>query len=306
MKEKIDFTKLLCGEYHLEESLEMVNWFFSTGLEGNYEEQRGWHRCGINQLLYGYSANNENNHGEPFPIESPSRLRSFVTSIFVRAIVSPRSWDGKGKIAEWRTKNRIGMGKYRIFNFPDGSKNDAISLLWKIADYKNRKIKEKFAHPDYPNRTRPRIIDVTFSTCGKGYYVNIEFSFWEFNYEPGWTVEIATQKKGEYLGDFLARAERKLKAMTVNTKATNRLAFETENNFQTYSLRGCFNCAWRKHDKKNYCDLMKCHRGVKNCTIDNPKNHYCDEWEYYDMEKTQTCIPLSDRASAAPGVKKEA
>ena len=309
MKTKIDFTKLLCEEYHhfrLEEELEMVNWFFSTGLEGNYEEQRGWNRSGINQLLYGYSGNNEDHHSVPFPIEGPNGyLRNFITSLFVRAIISPRSWDGKGKIAEWRTKNKIGMGKYRFFNFPDTTKNDARKLLWKIADYKNKEMKKKIAHPDYPNRTKPKIIDIKFSTYGEGYFVEIMFSFWEFNYEPGWRETIATQKKGEYIGDFLARAERKLKKITVNTNATKRLAFETENHFQTYTQRGCFNCIWLGHDKKYYCDLMKCHRGVKNSTIDAPCNHICDEWEYHDMKKTQTVVPLSDRASAALGVSKK-
>ena len=311
MKVKIDFTKLLCEEYHhfwIDEELEMVNWFFSTGLEGGYEEKRGWHRSGINQLLYGYSANNENYHSVPFPIgDSNGYLRNFITSIFVRAIVSPRSWDGKGKIAEWRTKNKIGMGKYRFFNFPDITQNDARRLLWKIANYKNKEMKKKYAHPDYPNRTQPKIIDIKFSTYGEGYFVEIMFSFWQFNYEAGWRETIAVQRKGEYIGDFLARAEKKLKVITVNTNSSKRLAFEMTNNFQTYSQKGCFNCGWQKRDKKqHYCDLMKCYRGIKDCIIYHIQNHCCDEWVYYDMTKTQTEVPpLSDRASAALGVSKK-
>jgi len=312
MKIKIDFTKLLWNYhcYSLDVHLEMINWFFATGLEGDYEKQRGWNRSGINQLLYGYSANNENYHAVPFPIDWSKRLREFMTSIFVRAIVSPASCGGGEKeIAEWREKNKIGLGKYRFFEFPvrqsheaNPGRCDTSYYLHMVAEYEGKELKKEYAHPDYLNRTCPKIIGVTFSTCGKGYFVEIMFSFWEFNYEPGWSETIATQRKGEHIGDFLARAYKKLKAITVNTEATKRLKFETENNFQTYTKKGCYNCTWIERNKNLECGLMKRHRGVKNCSIDAPSNHICDEWQYHDKRKPQTSVPLSDRASAARGI----
>jgi hypothetical protein len=300
MRVKIDFTKLLYEWYYhfdIEICLEMINWFFATGLEGDYEVKSGWHKSGINQLLYGYSACNHD-VANPFPINSG--LREFITAIFVRAIVSPTSWDGKGKIAEWRKNNNIELGKYRFFDFPvskrkekNPCRNDTRYYLHRVADYEGKELKKKYFHPDYPNRTKPRIIKVTFSTYGKGYFVDIDFSFWEFNYEPGWTEEIAKQKPGEHIGDFLARAERKLKMITVNTEATERLAFETKHNFKTFSEKGCFNCILLRHDdKENYCGMMAFYKRTKSCAIDVPNNHYCDHWrfQYEDDSNPQNYI----------------
>jgi len=289
MKIKIDFTKLLCEtfcHFNLDIELEMINWFLATSLKGDYEEQKGWNRSGINQLLYGYSANNESHKAKPFPIEN-GNLRDFITSIFVRAIVSPVSWDGKGRIEKWRKDNKIGLGKYRFLDFPEKSGNDPRRLLWDISAYKNKELKKEFAHPEYPNRTKPKIIDVKFSTYGEGYYVLIEFSFWEFNYEPGWTEEIAWQEPNEYIGDFLARAKEKLKTITVNSEATERLAFETKHNFQTYSEKGCFNCIWKREELPGcYCGKMAFYKKTDSCFIDDPKNHCCDEWDFSYDENT--------------------
>ena len=294
MRVKIDFTKLLYEDYHhfrLDIGLEVINWFLKTGLEGNYERWHGWYTSGINQLIYGYSACNDIAHAEYFPIEHNLHdLRDFMVSIFGRAIISPYANHGGSKeIAEWRAKNKIALGKYRFLNFPDSTINrDVSGLLCRIALYEKKELKKKYAHPTHLYRTRPRIIMVKFSTSGSGYFVQIMFSFWEFNYEPGWRETIATQREGEYIGDFLARAERKLKSITVNTEATKRLSFETKNHFQTYSERGCFNCIWGKKVKKFYCDLMKFHRRIKRCTIDDPCNHVCDEWELHDRCKVQS------------------
>lgn len=310
MKTKVDFTKLLYEDYYtfdFEICLEMVNWFFSTGLEGDYEVKSGWHRSGINQLLYGYSANNHD-HAEPFPIKND--LRNFITAIFVRAIVSPVSWDGKGKIAEWRNKNKIGLGKYRFFDFPVSKRHEdnpgrcnTRYYLWKIADCEGKELKKRYFHPDYPDRTRPKIIKVTLSTIGKGYFINIDFSFWEFNYEYGgssWTKEIAYQKLGEHIGDFFARAYKILKKLTVNTEANERIAFETKYNFITFADKGCFNCSWLRRDKGYFCGLMAFSKRTKLCRIISPNNHYCDAWRFEvpDDKKLKNLVPLSDRTAA--------
>ena len=281
-KIKIDFRKLLCEEYYhfnIDIGLEMVNWFLAKGLEGDYEVQYGWNRSGINQLLYGYSANNENEYAPPFPI---IKIRDFLTSIFVRAVVSSSSWDGKGKIAEWRKNNKIGIDKWRYFYFPEKTSNCPRSALWRIADYEGKELKKNvFWFSEYPSRTRPKIIGLTFSTYGKGYFVEIMFSFWEFNYELGWKETIAYQKPGEYIGDFLVRAEKILKRLTINTDATKRLAFETKYNFITFSKKNCSNCnRLEKTGNKYYCSCMEFHEGRRVCEIDNPNDHLCDEWGY--------------------------
>jgi hypothetical protein len=116
VKIKVDFKKLVWGYYHsgtvsLAMELEMINWFFKTGLENdNYQESHGWYRSGINQLLYGYSGNNEPNHCEPFPIHNANYLTSFMQSIFVRAVLTPYSHDGfPKKIAQWRIVKERGL-----------------------------------------------------------------------------------------------------------------------------------------------------------------------------------------------------
>jgi len=326
MKTKVDFTKLLYewySHFDIEICLEMINWFLATGLEGDYEVQSGWHRSGINQLIYGYSANNHD-HAEPFPINSCQGFNDFMTAIFVRAIVAPISWDGKGKIEEWRNKNKIGMGKYRFFDFPVSKRKetnpgrcDTQYYLWRVAECEGKELKKRYFHPDYPNRTKPKIIKVTFSTIGKGYFVDIDFSFYEFNYEPGWTREIARQYKGEHIGDFLARAYKILKSITVNTEATERLVFETKNNFQTFSDKCCANCLWLNYWKKEehgnlqsnenaeeyYCDQMRFYnrkRRDKGCMIDDPNNHCCDQWtfEYKDENRNPQIFITEEKKKA--------
>jgi hypothetical protein len=98
MKIKVDFKKLVWGDYYpfrLNLELEMINWLFKTGLEGGgYQEQPGWSRSGVNQLLYGYSGNDEIGHTEPFPIHNSDYLRCFINAVFTRAFLAPYSYNG--------------------------------------------------------------------------------------------------------------------------------------------------------------------------------------------------------------------
>jgi hypothetical protein len=216
MKVKVDFTKLLTEQYwwfREDICLEMVNWFLKTGLEGDYEVQSGWYRSGINQLLYHYSMNNENYHAVPFPIDGG--LRDFITGIFVRAIVSPASWDdfpgARKKIIEWRTKNKIELGRYRVFDFPHPSLPSIGICISYLSDYKGKLLKKEYAHPDFPERLRPFIAGVIFSTYGDGYFVEVEFKFDMDGYEySSWKMDREKQEQGEYIGDFLKRSLRKL------------------------------------------------------------------------------------------------
>ncbi|GHU59223.1 hypothetical protein FACS189444_4170 [Spirochaetia bacterium] len=280
MKQKVDFKKLLCGDYwnfSPEIDFEMINWFFKTGLQGQYETTPyKWHRAGINQLLWGYSMNNENNHYVPFPIGGAEEMSNFVRAIMVNAIVAPNSWDGNAaKIAEWREKNKISLDQYRMMTFPDPNTNDPRRLLWHIADFKGREIKKEFAHPGYKKRTVSRIIQVIFSTYGHGYFVKVEFSFWEFNYEPGWSMPIAEQGRGEYLGDFLLRAKQKLEEITV--EIDDRALFQEKEHFIDFSERGCFNCVWTEDEEPGICGRMNLHK-IKNPTIDRKGRCFCDSW----------------------------
>jgi hypothetical protein len=284
MKEKVDFKKLVRGDYYhfgLDLELEMINWLFKTGLEGKgYQERRGWYRSGVNQLLYGYSGNDEIYRYVPFPIYNAGYLRCFMNAIFTRAFLAPHSSPGFTKqIALWRERNKINIEKYRFFNLPEPSPNYPNDFLWKISAYRGKELKKRFFHPDFPNRTRPRIIAVTFSTCGEGYFVKIEFSFWEYGYKSGWTYNVASQNEGEYIGDFLKRVDARLKFYTAGAETDERTRFEKENNFIRFSERGCFNCIWYNHRSPHTCGCMEI-RGIKNCSITNPKNHLCDEWEY--------------------------
>jgi hypothetical protein len=153
-------------------------------------------------------------------------------------------------------------------------------LLWFIADFKGRELKKEYAHPKYPKRTIPRIISIKFSTYGHGYFVSAEMSFWEFNYEPGWTINIAEQGKGEYIGDFLKRALDNLKEITV--EQDDRQMFEDGKHFIDFHKRGCFNCEWHEKENCGICGLMDFHK-IKNPKISLQGMALCDEWRLRDF-----------------------
>jgi hypothetical protein len=283
MKVKVDFKKLVWGHYYpfnffLE--LEMINWLFKTGLEGGgYQEQDGRYRSGINQLLYGYSSNDEIYHYSPFPIHSADYLHCFITAIFARAFLAPISWGGSGKIALWRKRNKIDIEKYKFFNLPKPSPNDPMDIIREISRYKGKELKRSLFHPEFTGRSHPRIIGITFSTYGERYFVSIAFSFWEFNYEPGWKYSVAKQNDGEHIGDFLRRAEKELGRITINTNICERLQFNEKNHFVDFRDKNCGNCAWlNDEDEAPICRLMEFH-GIKKNTLENKYNHLCDKWE---------------------------
>ena len=151
MKIKVDFNKLVWGYYrlfHLDIELAMINWLFKTGLQGDgYQERHGWYRSGINQLLYGYSGNDELYHTESFPIHDTDVLDGFIRSIFVRAFLAPYSSDGfRSKIDLWREKNKIDITKYRYLDFPQRSSNNTREFLLKISEYQGSELKRHLFH----------------------------------------------------------------------------------------------------------------------------------------------------------------
>jgi hypothetical protein len=288
MKIKVDFKKLVWGAYYpfnfgLE--LEMINWLFKTGLEGGgYQEQHGWFRSGINQLLYGYSFNDEIHHYSPFPIHNNDYLHCFINAIFTRAFLAPYSLNGfPNKIALWREKNKIDIGKYRFFTLPEPSPNNPNGIIWEISNYHGKELKRHLFHQEFTGRSHPRIISITFSTYGEKYFVSIEFSFWEFNYEPGWTYSVAIQEDGEYIGDFLRRAERELDRITINTDICKRLQFNQKNHFVNFHDKNCSNCTWLNEENKKVpiCHLME-FDNIKKNVIENKYNHLCDKWSVKD------------------------
>lgn len=287
MKIKVDFNKLVWGYYrlfHLDIELAMINWLFKTGLQGDgYQERHGWYRSGINQLLYGYSGNDELYHTESFPIHDTDVLDGFIRSIFVRAFLAPYSSDGfRSKIDLWREKNKIDITKYRYLDFPQRSSNNTREFLLKISEYQGSELKRHLFHPELTGRSHPKITWIKLSTCGEGYFVEIDFSFWEFNYKPGWTYLVAKQDQGEYIADFLKRAEQELKRITINTTTRKRLQFETENHLIDYTEKNCGNCTWLKEkNEKIICHLMELY-GIKQTVIKNKYGYCCDEWKIKD------------------------
>jgi hypothetical protein len=312
MRRKIVFKSLInnpfAWNFAPEIILEVINWFFKTGLEGeDYTSRAGWYESGVNQLLYGYSANNMQYHAVPFPIQPRGEsLKSFVSAIITRALLHECSWGGGSKkIQEWREKNKIDINGYRFLTFPDMPptvsiapiyrQHDIFKLLSNLADYEGKELKKEYAHPEFKNRTHPKIIFLTFSTYGKGYFVKIDFSFWEFNYEPGWGLEIARQEPGEYIGAFLSRAIEKLKEMTVETKFTQREEFEAKNHYWTFPDpdKNCRCCTW--FENPPICGLME-FRHIKDNMIDDPEHHFCDEWRLnFDIRNPQEYTFIKDK-----------
>ena len=165
-----------------------------------------WYENGINQSLYGYSANNHN-HTQPIP---QNDLDWFFDAIFARAIYkSPNK-----PLEAWRQEERISPTKHRMLKFKNSTSPH--KLIRQIYDKRGMSLKKEFVHPEFLERTEARILDVQIFTVGNGWIVNYCFSFKEFDYEPGWTQGYI-QKEDESISEFLERSYKSLCNMEGNT-----------------------------------------------------------------------------------------
>ncbi len=204
IKRRIDFQKLIDGAYPLDVELEVFNWMLATGKK--YDGPRaGYGHSGMDQIVYGYSANTHNSYtdlGKDF--ETTLQL-GFVNAIVKTPIPS---------VLDWRNTERVGLGKFRILSFPD--ERPFSRWNWNlyreikgIYEYKGRLLRKEHFHPEYPERTEPKILEMQFSTAGSGYRITLEFSFKNFDYEPGWEKSFS-QREGEGIDMFIYRFHREM------------------------------------------------------------------------------------------------
>lgn len=200
-KIKISFSKLIDQyKYDLEEKMNILDWMLKTGK--GHDHSYGWYVDGINKSLFGYSANNYD-HPCRLPRDNyEGCFDMFFDAVFARAIFSPEN----NSLKSWREEENIYPGKFRMLKFEPSThtygEDSIYSLIHKIYNLECKILKKKHHHPEYKNRTLPKIIDISIYTVGNGWIVEYQFSFKEFNYEPGWTNGYI-QQENESVYNFL-------------------------------------------------------------------------------------------------------
>lgn len=203
-KIKIDFQKLTGRYYYLTAiQFEAFNWLLKTGLPFSAKTGR-WTRTGVDQLLYGYSANNHESCTDITVDFSRTLELAFYRALYA---------SGGSIIEAWREQENIRPGKYRMLSFlddrPDKPSYDHHSfdihreIYCLYQHVGGLLIKERF-HPDYPRRTGPYIKKIGLSTYGAGYRVRMEFTFKECE-SSGWSHDFC-QYKNESFERFIWRA----------------------------------------------------------------------------------------------------
>ena len=208
---KIDFSKLIGGTYPLHIKMAVLDWMLKTGKE----HRRGvgkWYEIGVSQALFSYSAN-DYDHVCPLPLPDTCEFDWYFDAIFGRAVYQLANL----ALEAWREKESIFPGKYRMLKFNDETPADGdwniYSLLRNIDNFNGQTLKKEFAHPEYKERTEPRIISIEIFTLGHGWIIQYGFSFKKFDYEPGWTQGFL-QQENESILSFLVRSYKELVAST--------------------------------------------------------------------------------------------
>jgi hypothetical protein len=214
MNRRIYFQKLFDGHvYDLSTKLEVLNWMLQTGKPFR---ERGWPKSGngMDKAIFDYSANCHDSY-HPLPLET---LDTFITAAFANVLVRTPN----AAISKWREAERVDLSSYRILNLPDPHyipsgrdnwpfNNLKFSLL-ALRSYVGCQLKKESFHPDYTERTEPKIISIKVTTAGYGFNVDFQFSFKEFEYEPGWTYAIG-QKGNECLERFILRVHNHIRSL---------------------------------------------------------------------------------------------
>jgi len=202
-KQKIDFSKLLGSHYPLEVKMMVLDWMLKTGKKHRQRSGR-WNVIGISQFLFDYSGNDYDSE-----ISIPKKswnYSNFFDSIFARAIFK----EPNKSINEWRNTESINPKKCRMLDFEEsyGYNEKHPYLSWLLASFFEligSELKKEFAHPDYIERTVPKIISIKIFTTGNGWIVRYVFSFSEFDYEPGWSKSFH-QNESQSISAFFQEA----------------------------------------------------------------------------------------------------
>jgi hypothetical protein len=188
----------------------ILDWMLKTGK--GFEYKYGWNKDGINKSLLDYSANN---YDCPVCLPKHRDYSLFFDAIFARAIYAPAN----KPLKEWREKEHICHNKYRMLKFNNAiSKRKHLvisSLIDSIFEFDGKLINKELHQSTYLERTEPKIIGINVYTTGYGWIVQYQFSFKEFDYEPGW-YKCYCQNKNESIWEFLQRSYDELIKIVIN------------------------------------------------------------------------------------------
>lgn len=203
----VNFSKLI-GSYDIQKKMLVIDWFLRTGVKHKQWTGR-WTREGISKRLFGYSAN-ESEHEFSMPYKT-IYWNFVLDAILARAIFQ----EPNKPVKEWRIEERILPNKSRVFNVKEYQKTYIFHPIEDIFSFNNRLLKKKYAHPDYKNRLKPKIIGISIFTLGRGWTVRCLFSFECYDYENGWDFYF-NQKKTETILEFFENTSKKLKEYTLD------------------------------------------------------------------------------------------
>lgn len=218
---KIDFSKLIGYHYSNQTKMNVLDWMLKTGKKYSYSTSK-WNVEGINKSLFSYSANN---HDRIYSLPDVEGFDLFFDAIFARAIYAPEN----KSLKEWRENESISPSKYRMLKFNDNTPiidesichhKTTIFMEWLIMDIHNLKgafLNKKHHHPEFEERTKPKILGISIHTIGNGWSVKYSFSFKEFDYENGW-VKSFNQNDEESIFEFLYRTYKTILTTMVDQK----------------------------------------------------------------------------------------
>lgn len=297
-RRKIDWQKLINGEYSLSIRLQVFLWMLRTGAPFN-PPKKNWSQDGINKLLFNYSANN-NDCLHPLG----DNVQEKLSVAFVQAIVkTPADW-----VAKWREKERIGLGKSRYLTFDEGypTKKVGINLYWDLkhfGKYKGLALNGDIERFQRTGGSNPYIHGVIF-TCNaySGFQVRVN---WTIHEHPGggWTDSIY-QEEGEPIAIFADRAHQVIKGWLLPNPPT----------FKKHYRFHLPNKAEKQEVINGLRDLnvQYLHTGlVSDYIIVHPTCRDRSEWRYVDKETyDQLLFPFEDSYSGVfqfdvPRLKRE-
>jgi len=229
---RIDFQKLINGYYNDEEMLYIYQWLIQLGQPCN--KQCGWYRFGLHQSFHGYSHNNEARSIHPLH----SDYRTIIDNGFVNILCKTNN---ASCVNDFLKENRIQLGKIRILKIPVYEKSeyyyksiinsyDLKDMLHHITTaYKGLLLKREFFHPEYDDRIDPRIIDdMSFGSNNGKWSAWFNFSFKNFDYEPGWQYEFG-QKDDESIYSFFDRVIKEMDNLIVYSDNCDNCSLWIEN-----------------------------------------------------------------------------
>lgn len=168
-RRKVDFQKLVnsSNHYSLDVQLNVFQWMLETGWEFS-RWQGPWEHKGVFEMLYNHSGNDP--RGKPSDPRPSSDRHGFDTAwisdklqlAFVRAIVDTSVYP---VVQEWRDKERIALGNYRMLPMEDTFRIHANPHLLNLFGYVGKNLAVQF-NEVWPDATLIKKIVLTPDNSG--------------------------------------------------------------------------------------------------------------------------------------------